>query len=87
MESNDTYGSVAALFSYEARKQGMATALKGGMHQESMPRFGFQGRVKQPLGNRKVGAPMVLNADMDQLMESGSPNCYHTTVLQRARSF
>jgi hypothetical protein len=25
MESNDTYGSVAALFSYEARKQGMAT--------------------------------------------------------------
>ena len=41
MEYNDTYGSVAALFSYEARKQGMATALKGGMHQESMPRFGF----------------------------------------------
>ena len=35
MESNDTYGSVAALFSYEARKQGMATALKGGMHQEA----------------------------------------------------
>ena len=28
MESNDTYGSVAALFSYEARKQGMATADK-----------------------------------------------------------
>ena len=40
MESNDAYGSVAALFSYEARKQGMATALKGDMHQESMPRFG-----------------------------------------------
>ena len=35
MESNDTYRSVAALFSYEARKQGMATALKGGMHQEA----------------------------------------------------
>ena len=33
MESNDTYGSVAALFSYEARKKGMATALKGDMHQ------------------------------------------------------
>ena len=32
MESNDTYGSVAALLFYEARKQGMATALKGGMH-------------------------------------------------------
>ena len=30
METNNTYGSVAALFSYEARKQGMATALKGG---------------------------------------------------------
>ena len=87
MESNDTYGSVAALFSYEARKQGMATALKGGMHQESMPRFGFQGQLKQPMGNRKVGAPMVLNADMDQLMESGSPACYHTTAPQRARSF
>jgi len=28
MGSNDTYGSVAALFSYEARKQGMATTLK-----------------------------------------------------------
>ena len=40
MESNDTYGSVAALFSYEARKQGMATTLKGDMHQESMSRFG-----------------------------------------------
>ena len=39
------------------------------------------------MGNRKVGAPMVLNADMDQLMESGSPACYHTTVPQRARSF
>ena len=88
MESNDTYGSVAALFSYEARKQGMAMALKGGMHQESMPpRFGFQGQMKQPMGNRKVGAPMVLNADMDQLMESGSPACYHTTVPQRTRSF
>ena len=87
MESNDIYGSVAALFSYEARKQGMATALKGGMHQESMPRFGFQGQLKQPMGNRKVGAPMVLNADGDQLMESGSPACYHTTVPQRARSF
>ena len=87
MESNDTYGSVAALFSYEVRKQGMATALKGGMHQESMPRFGFQGQLKQPMGNRKVGAPMVLNADMNQLMESGSPACYHTTVPQRARSF
>jgi hypothetical protein len=62
MESNDTYGSVAALLFYEARKQGMATALKGGMHQ---PRFGFQGQLKQPMGNRKVGAPMVLNADMD----------------------
>jgi len=35
MESNDTYGSVAALFSYEARKQGMAAALKGGMHKDS----------------------------------------------------
>ena len=81
------YGSVAALFSYEARKQGMASALKGGMHQGSMPRFGFQGQLKQPMGNRKVGAPMVLNADMDQLMESGSPACYHTTVPQRARSF
>ena len=44
MESNDTYGSVAALFSYEARRQGMTTALKGCMHQESMPRFGFQGQ-------------------------------------------
>ena len=87
MESNDTYGSVVALFFYEARKQGMATALKGGMHQESMPRFGFQGQLKQPIGNRKVGAPMVLNADMDQLMELGSPTCYHTTVPQRARSF
>ncbi len=39
------------------------------------------------MGNRKVGAPIVLNADMDQLMESGSPACYHTTVPQRARSF
>ena len=52
-----------------------------------MPRFGFQGQLKQPMGNRKVGAPMVLNADGDQLMESGSPACYHTTVPQRARSF
>jgi hypothetical protein len=86
MESNDTYGSMAALFSYEARKQGMVTALEGGMHQESMPRFGFQGQLKQPMGNRMVGAPMVLNADMDQLMESGSPAGYHTTVPQRARS-
>ena len=43
MESNDTYGSMAALFSYEARKQGLAAALEGGMHQASMPRFGFQG--------------------------------------------
>ena len=60
--------SVAALFSYEARKQGMATALKGGMHQESMPRFGFQGQLKQPMGNKKVGAPMVPNADTDQLI-------------------
>ena len=87
MESNDTYGSMAALFSYEARKQGMVTALEGGMHQESMPRFGFKGQLKQPMGNKKVGAPMVLNADMDQLGESGSPACYHTTVPQRARSF
>jgi hypothetical protein len=87
MESNDTYGSVAALFFYVARKQGMATALEGGMHQESVPRFGFQGQLKQPMDNRKVGAPMVLNADMDQLMESGSPACCHTTVQQRARSF
>ena len=30
---------------------------------------------------------MVLNKDMDQPMESGSPACYHTTVPQRARSF
>ena len=52
---------MAALFSYEARKQGMATALEGGMHQESMPRFGFKGQLKQPMGNKKVGAPMVLN--------------------------
>ncbi len=52
MESNDTYGS---------RKQGMAAALEGGMHQASMPRFGFQGQLKQSMGNRKVGAPMVLN--------------------------
>ena len=87
MESNDTYGSMAALFSYEARKQGLAAALEGGMHQASMPRFGFQGQLKQPMGNRKVGAPMVLNKDMDQPMESGSPACYHTTVPQRARSF
>ena len=36
--------------------------------------------------DRKVGVPMVLNADMDQLMESGSPAGYHTTVPQRARS-
>jgi hypothetical protein len=78
MESNDTYGSVAALLFYEARKEGMATALKGGLHQESVPRFGFQGQLKQPV---------VLNADMDQLMESGSPACCHTTVQQRARSF
>ena len=54
MESNDTYGSVAALFSYEARKQGMATTLKGDMYQESMPRFGFQVQLKQPMGNRKA---------------------------------
>jgi hypothetical protein len=87
MESNDTYGSMVALFFYEARKQGMATALKGGRHQESMPRFGFQGQLKQPMGNRKVGAPMVLKGDMVQIMESGSPACYHTTVPQRARSF
>ncbi len=80
MESNDTYGSMAALFSYEARKQGMAAALEGGMHQASMPHFGFHGQLKQPMGNRKVGAPMVLNKDMDQPMESGSPACYHTTV-------
>ena len=53
MESNDTYGSVAALFSYEARKQGLAEAFKGGVHQESMPRFGFQGQLKQPMGNCK----------------------------------
>jgi len=46
-----------------------------------------QGQLKQPMGNGKVGAPMVLNADMDQLMESGSPACYHTTRPQRARSF
>jgi hypothetical protein len=39
--SNDTYGSEAALFSYEARKEALAKAFKGGMHQESMPRFGF----------------------------------------------
>ena len=52
MESNDTYGSVAALFSSEARKQGLATALKRGMRQESMPCFGFQGQLKQPMGNR-----------------------------------
>ena len=30
---------------------------------------------------------MVLNADADQNMESGSPACYHTTVPQRAMSF
>ena len=30
---------------------------------------------------------MVLNADADQLMESVSPTCYHTTMPQRARSF
>jgi len=34
-----------------------------------------------------VGAPMVLKGDMVQIMESGSPACYHTTVPQRARSF
>ena len=51
------------------------------------PLFGFQGQLKQPMDNRKVGAPVVLNADMDQLMESGSPACCHTTVQQRARSF
>jgi len=39
-----------------------------------MPGFGFQGQL-------------ILNADSDQLMDSGSPACYHTTVLQRARSF
>ena len=87
MGSNDTYGSMSTLFSYEARKQGLATALKGGVHRGNMPHFGFQGQLKQPMGNRKVGAPMVLNADMDQLMESGSPACYHTTVPQRSRSF
>jgi len=53
MESNDTYGSVAALFSYEARKQGLAEAFKGGVHQESRPRFGFQGQLKQPMSNCK----------------------------------
>ena len=52
-----------------------------------MPRFGFQGQLKQSMGNRKVGAPMVLNADMGQLMESVSPACCHITVSQRARSF
>jgi hypothetical protein len=55
------YGSVAALFSYDARKQRLfATAFKGGVHQESMPRFGFQGQLKQL---KRVGAPMVLSAD------------------------
>ena len=39
------------------------------------------------MDNKRVGAPMVLNADTDQFMESGSPACYHTTVPQRARSF
>jgi hypothetical protein len=68
---NDTYGSVAALFSYEARKEGLAKAFKGGVHQGSMPRFGFQGQLQQPMGNKRVGAPMDLNAEADQLMESG----------------
>ena len=44
MGSNDTYGSVAALLSYEARKEGLVKAFKGGVHQESMPRFSFQGQ-------------------------------------------
>ena len=79
MESNDTYGLVAALFSYEAHKQGRRTS--GGQ-----PRFGFQSQLKQPMDNKRAGAPMVLNADADQLMESGSPACYHTTVLQRVRT-
>jgi len=35
------------------------------------------------MGNKRVGAQMVLNADADQLMESGLPACYHTTVPQR----
>jgi hypothetical protein len=35
------------------------------------------------MGNKRVEAPMVLNADSDQLMESGSLACYHTTVPQR----
>jgi hypothetical protein len=78
MESNETYGSVAALFSYEPYKEGLAKAFKGGVHQESMPRFGFQGdfcniiicnfiiqiiffiQSKQPMGNKRVGAPTDL---------------------------
>ena len=47
MGSNDTYGSVAALLSYKARKEGLAKAFKGGVHQKSMPRFGFQGQYGQ----------------------------------------
>jgi hypothetical protein len=60
MESNDTYGSVAALFSYEPCKKRLAKACKGGVHQESVPRFGFQGQLKQPMGNKRVGAPTDL---------------------------
>lgn len=40
--SDDTDGSVAALFSYETRK-----AMKRGVHQDSMPRYHFQGQIKK----------------------------------------
>ena len=59
MGSNNTYGSVAALFFYEARKEGLAKAFKGGVHQESMPRFGllwFSRPVEAAHGQQESGS-------------------------------
>lgn len=78
--SDNTSRPTGVLPPLEVRLEESVKALKGGIHQEKLPRFGFQGQIKPPMGNKRLGVLAVLNADSYPTTESEASVNYHTAI-------